>query len=147
MYTFHKVLPRVVSFGALNNDLGTPLSCDAVLELRLDPGIPKTIYGASHWSHIDQLRILNDEMIVLIMYNRKMHYIPITPESDVLEIPLRTWHSVINMTENQIMYQNWLKVLRPRTEKDYYPIRSNHQFSIDIACKALEEVKVQIVDI
>jgi hypothetical protein len=121
------------------------LPCSAVLELQLDSGIPNTIYGASHYAHVDQLRILTDQMIVLVMYNRLMHYIPITPASDILEIPIRTWHSVINVSDKPIMYQNWLKILRPITPKDYYPIRSTHKFSLDLAKQALNSNIIQTV--
>jgi hypothetical protein len=54
-----------------NEVFGIPIKCDSVVQLRLLNGIPNILYGQSHISHDDQIKIINGRAIALILWNKK----------------------------------------------------------------------------
>lgn len=136
MYNFVKLKPRIVKFGSVNNDLGEPVSCNAALTLILQPGVPTQLFGASHITHDDQIKIVSGSMIGLVIFERVMHYIPLDKNSDLLFIRKHTWHSFVNISEEDVVYFNFLKYDRPQSPKDYQPIPTSHNFSLDYATLA-----------
>jgi hypothetical protein len=76
-----------------------------------------------------------------------MHYIPLNKDSDLLVIPVSTWHSLINIDNSPLDYQNWMINHRQPTTKDYYPARTNHTFDLELAQLAFVQNQTQITNL
>jgi hypothetical protein len=144
MYCWKTVKTGIVSFRPQEKIFGIPIKCDAVLDLLLPCGIPDEIYGECHLAHDDQLKIIEGNAIVLIIINRQMHYIPLNVNSDLLIIPTGTWHSLVNTSNSDVRYQNWMIIKRPSVKKDYYPTKIKHKFDVNLASISTTENSVKI---
>jgi hypothetical protein len=139
-YHFKKIKKGIVNWKPEAKIYGIPVPCNAVLDLELPIGIPDKIYGECHAAHDDQLKVVEGSVIVLVLFNRQIHYIPLNTKSDLLIIPTGTWHSLVNINEDPARYQNWMIIKKPSTSKDYYPTLIKHKFNLDFAlsCVSLD---------
>jgi hypothetical protein len=146
LYYFKQVKRGIVNFKPEEKIFGKPIPCNAILDLELVPGIPNKLYGECHYAHDDQLKIITGLAIVLIIYNKQMHYIPLTPSSDLLIIPTGSWHSLVNLNEDSIHYQNWMILKHQPVKKDYMPILVKHHFNLSVGLKAIKTKEIQIIN-
>lgn len=144
-YNWKKIVVGDVHFIPEEKIFGIPIPCDAILQLRLMSGIPDTLFGECHIAHTDQIKILNGKAIVLIIFDRKIHYIPLNQKSDLLIIPASTWHSLINIDNSPLDYQNWMIDHKKPVAKDYYPAKTSHSFDLELANLAFVTNQAQIV--
>jgi hypothetical protein len=127
-----------------NSQKTTPVICNSVIELILDTGIPEILHGQSHISHDDQLRVISGNMLVLVLFKRELHYIPLNYDSNsYLFIPRFTWHMTMNIGE-PVEYQNWLINHRSKTEKDYKSACIKHKLNLDLLEKVFKTMQPQI---
>jgi hypothetical protein len=126
---------------------GIPIKCDSVVQLRLLNGIPDILHGESHISHDDQIKINKGRAIALILWNKRVHYVPLDSNSDLFIIPKLTWHCLVNIDNEPIDYQNWILSHQVAVPKDYYPVPIKHKFDIDTAKDAFYSNQILIKNI
>jgi hypothetical protein len=140
-----------VSRGTVSQDysqkvFATPFECNSIIELELSESIPEYLIGESHLAHDDYLRVIKGNLIALVVYNRQLHYIPLTFESNkLLHIPKLTWHTVVNISKDVCIYQNWMKVWKQPTKADYKPISIKTPFDLSLASLAQSTNQVQSI--
>jgi oxalate decarboxylase/phosphoglucose isomerase-like protein (cupin superfamily) len=147
-FDFIPVVQGVVSYNEENQSFAKPFDCNCIVELVLKPSSCSlnNLVGHSHLAHDDYLRVLKGNLVTIVLHNKQMHYIPLNHKSNqLLHIPKLRWHTVININDNDCLYQNWMRVWQEPTKADYKPILVKHTFDLELAQIALTSNQVQIV--
>ncbi len=148
VFNFVQIVHGIISLDDSQKSFVKPVVCNRIVELKILPEIPNNLIGNSHFSHDDYLRVLSGKLIVLVLANKSMHYIPLNYESNkLLHIPKQTWHIVINIGTVDCIFQNWMRVWREPTQSDYKSIPVKFTFDLELATTALIQDQVQIVKI
>jgi oxalate decarboxylase/phosphoglucose isomerase-like protein (cupin superfamily) len=144
-FTFHDIDIGLVTQDYSQKQFATPFKCEMIVELSLPKyKESKFLLGESHIAHDDYLRVISGELIILILHNKIMHYIPLSArQNKLVQIPTQTWHVVVNISDHNCHYQNWMKVWKNPTKADYKPVQVNHCFDLELAKIAISSNIVQ----